>query len=234
VSPNAALYIKGDADASEREVILNSLSASANMPPAGRLKLSAKSFLLTYPQCDVPKADLLAHLVQILDLWSPTIRVGHELHQDGNSHHHAYIRLARKLEKSNGAQFFDFRGHHPNIIPNIRSPAGSLAYVSKDGDFIDHGQFDVREDKPTWKEVVQCDNKEDFLEKLKFCSPRDYVINTSQIDTYVQKTFKPVEVPYVGRPRDSFDTSMFPDLQLWVDQTLNIQVRFHRLAKASP
>jgi len=197
------------------------------------MRLNSITFFLTYARCDLPKEEVLAHLVQLLTLHQPTIRVGHEFHQDGGHHLHVFIRLVRKLERANAPRFFDILGHHPNIVCPRRINE-TIAYVSKGGDFIDHGVVGAGA-RTTWFDVVESNNHQQFLERVKNCSPRDYVINIDKLLSYSNWAFKPIQAPVPVRPRDDFDTSLFPDMQNWIDQAFDLGVSyFHGLAKASP
>lgn len=102
-------------------------------------RLSAKAVFLTYPQCGVPKEDLLFFLVAL----NPTPEycvVSHELHADGSPHLHALIVFEKKVEKRNAQSWFNFGEYHPNI-QSARSVMKVLEYVKKDGDFCDHGNM---------------------------------------------------------------------------------------------
>lgn len=189
------------------------------------LRLSSKSFFLTYSQCDLTKEDLLQHLVAHLHEYGPTLRVGHELHQDGGHHLHAYIRLERKLERADGSRFFDHRGHHPNIT-STRSHAQVITYVSKDGDFVDYG--DVGDGpgsaKNSWAQIAASVDRQQFLAAVKKDFPRDYILSYDRLLSYASAVYKPTETAYIPRERDEFDTSLYADMQNWIDQGIDFQV----------
>lgn len=78
------------------------------MPPA---RLQAKAFFLTYSQSRLSKEVVL----QILKELGRTKRVvvGHEHHQDGNTHFHALVEYLSTKDVS--TSHFDIQGEHPNI-----------------------------------------------------------------------------------------------------------------------
>lgn len=98
-------------------------------------KFDAQTAFLTYAQCDVACNELIAALRAVGDIdWA---RVCRERHQDGEPHLHAVVRFTKRVQSRN-SRVFDVSGHHPNIQP-IRSIAKALAYVAKDGEFVDVG-----------------------------------------------------------------------------------------------
>ena len=54
----------------------------------------AKQLFLTYPQCPLPREELMEHIqtsLQAKDV--KEVVIGQETHKDGNLHLHAYVRL---------------------------------------------------------------------------------------------------------------------------------------------
>jgi len=99
-------------------------------------RLQARHLFITYPQADaIPSAEaLLSHLQAKL----PPIQhyvIGEELHQDGATHYHAYLRLQRKCN-IRAANHLDFMGCHPNI-QSAHNPTASATYCRKEGSYIE-------------------------------------------------------------------------------------------------
>jgi len=84
------------------------------MPPA---RLQAYAFFITYSQSALTKAAVLEKLkAQGL---TKRVVVGHEHHQDGNTHFHALVEYMRRKDVS--TSHFDIQGEHPNIVMWTRS-----------------------------------------------------------------------------------------------------------------
>jgi len=91
--------------------------------------------LLTYSQSPLLSQQILDHLQSIKPLeWA---RVCQEQHQDGQPHQHVVAKFADRFQSRN-ARVFDIAGIHPNVQP-VRSVARALAYIAKDGQFVDFG-----------------------------------------------------------------------------------------------
>lgn len=183
-------------------------------------RLQSKHIFLTYPRCDVDKTALLAHLVDILDPYTPHIRVARELHEDGSPHLHSFIRLDRK-PNIRSERFFDFNGHHPNIDGRIRNPQATFDYVSKDNDFIDHGTPGSLTTK--WASVISASTAEDFWTSVKEVSPKDYVVNHERLEYYVSKRYADAITPYVS-PFGPESFTVPENLQEWSTQAFNFEV----------
>lgn len=91
-------------------------------------------FFLTWAQVEGELDDLELF---IADRIKPTrYIVCHELHQDGNSHWHAYIEFEKRIDRRIKRQW-DFNGQHPNIQSKTTDDAKANAfyYCTKDGEF---------------------------------------------------------------------------------------------------
>nr|AIG55111.1 replication-associated protein [Dioscorea alata]AIG55171.1 replication-associated protein [Dioscorea alata] len=116
--------------------------------PTKRFRLSAKNFFLTYPECSLSKDDALTQLLAIpLPTNKKFIRVTREFHEDGNPHIHVLLQLEGKAQITN-QRIFDLRHlhssrcFHPNI-QSVKSCSDVKAYVEKDGDYTDWGEFQI-------------------------------------------------------------------------------------------
>jgi len=113
---------------------------AGNLLNPRNFRLSAKAVFLTYPQCPVPKEELLTFLVALVP--EPEfVLVSHEKHEDGSPHLHALVIFSKKIEKRNANAWFNFGVYHPNI-QSCRSTQKCYDYVRKDGDFVEHGNCD--------------------------------------------------------------------------------------------
>lgn len=93
--------------------------------------------MLTYPKCEVPKEEMLTHLLN-LDPTPCYVCVAKELHEDGSPHLHALIVFEKKIEKKNAQTWLNYGSNVCNI-QSARSSAKCYDYVRKDGDFVEHG-----------------------------------------------------------------------------------------------
>lgn len=89
-------------------------------PLPNAFRINAKSFFLTYPQCQLQKEELKA----FLDTKGRIIflLIGLEHHEDGQPHLHALVTFDKKLNVKRQT-FFDTNGYHPNIqaVKNLQA-----------------------------------------------------------------------------------------------------------------
>jgi hypothetical protein len=179
-------------------------------------QLKSKNVLLTYAQCTVTKDATINHLKNLLLPDHPNIYiiVGHELHQDGGDHLHAYLRSESPIRTRDNA-YFDIEGFHPNIV-SCRSPQKARDYAKKDNDYIEHGNPDFIKRK--WSDIEDAVDKDEALDIIKEVSYRDYVLQHDKIDSFLQKKYRHVQAPYQPRSLADFDTTRFPDLAAFIAQ----------------
>lgn len=93
-----------------------------------KFRMAAKSFFLTYPQCNCSKEDLKNFLLAK----RPTdyILIGQETHKDGGLHLHCLVSFKKKLNIKSD-RFFDFNEFHPNIQAT-KNPAAVKNYIRKE------------------------------------------------------------------------------------------------------
>lgn len=183
-------------------------------------RIQSKTIFLTYPRCDLDKQHVLATLVATLTPWGPHIRVSREHHEDGGFHLHAFIRLDRK-PNFRLASVFDIDGYHPNIDSRIRDPKATFDYVSKDGDYCDHGAPGTLTTK--WASVLSASTVEDFWTTVCEVSPKDYVINHERLEYYALKKFADVGTAYVS-PHTPESFNVPQELQDWCLRGLSFEV----------
>lgn len=104
-------------------------------------RCEAKDIFLTYPKTDLSKDDLLTFLRTKLDEKVAYIVVAQEFHEDGSLHLHAQVQLKKLLSVTN-PNTFDLMHRHCNIQRTLDSSAAN-AYVKKDNNFIEFGEFNV-------------------------------------------------------------------------------------------
>ncbi|ADM64623.2 replication initiator protein [Spinach severe curly top virus] len=191
-------------------------------------RLSSKNIFLTYPQCDIPKDEVL-QLLQNLP-WSvvkPTyIRVASERHADGTPHLHCLIQLSGKSNIKD-CRFFDIT--HPrrsaNYHPNVQAAKDANAvhnYITKEGDYCESGQYKVSGSSKANKDdvyhnAVNSGGVKEALEIIKAGDPKTFVIQHHNVLANLERIFKkPQETWTPPFPLSSFNN--VPDeMQEWAD-----------------
>ena len=143
------------------------------------------SFLLTYPQSSFGKQQLSDFLNNLEHV--KYTKVAEEHHEDGELHYHAIVYFASKQRLSTA--HFDFESRHPNVKNIGRRKQDwdqCVAYLSKeDKSCIVTGT--PRHQGCIWGEVANATSREQALEIVKTERPRDYVINSRQLDYFLDK-----------------------------------------------
>nr|AEP82979.1 C1 [Tomato interveinal chlorosis virus] len=201
------------------------------MPLPKRFRLNAKNYFLTYPKCSLSKEEALS---QLLALTIPVnklfIRVARELHEDGQPHLHVLIQFEGKYQCTN-ERLFDLvsptrSAHfHPNIQA-AKSSSDVKAYVEKDGDFVDHGVFQIdgrsarggqQSANDTYAKVLNAGSVMEALNILKEEQPKDYVLQHHNIRSNLERIFAKAPEPWVPPfPLSSF-TNVPVEMQSWAD-----------------
>lgn len=97
-------------------------------PSSGKFRINAKSFFLTYPQCNESKEALKDFLCSIRPV--EYLLVGQETHEDGGLHLHCLVTFKKKLNVKSES-FFDLNNFHPNIQAPRNIPA-TKNYIRKE------------------------------------------------------------------------------------------------------
>lgn len=181
-------------------------------------RIQAKSFLLTYPKCNLTCEELKDGLLA-LNMDIEALRIGREHHADGSLHLHVYCRLNTRLTSRN-SRHFDIAGHHPNISAGVRNHRQAWDYVGKEGyEVLVYPEGAtceaVKENK--WLAVIEAATPDDFETAAIEASPRDYVINFDRIESFKHHKFSNKHDPYVPRFTE-FDLTQNPDLTTFKDQ----------------
>nr|QMV80635.1 replication associated protein [Tomato mottle leaf curl virus] len=206
------------------------------MPPPKPFRLNARNYFLTYPQCSLSKEEALS---QLLALNTPTnklfIRVSRELHEDGQPHLHVLIQFEGKYSCKNN-KFFDLvspsrSAHfHPNI-QGAKSSSDVKSYVEKDGDFIDHGVFQIdgrsarggqQSANDTYAKVLNAGSVMEALNILREEQPKDFVLQHHNIRSNLERIFQNAPEPWVPPfPLSSF-TEVPEEMQEWADDYFGV------------
>lgn len=144
------------------------------------------SFLLTYPQSNFDLNEFLNHLTTQLGV--SYARVSSEQHADGSLHRHALIHFPKKIRQ--GTRYFDYATRHPNVKTVGRRKedwSRCLAYVTKDGDFLEFGTPRHNENSSIWSQIVNASSREEAQEILIKEKPREAVLNARNFDYFLDK-----------------------------------------------
>nr|UUV61375.1 C1 [Tomato mottle leaf curl virus] len=201
------------------------------MPLPRRFRIHSKNYFLTYPKCSLTKEEALS---QLLGLRTPVnklfVRVARELHEDGEPHLHVLIQFEGKFQCTN-ERLFDLvsttrSAHfHPNI-QGAKSSSDVKSYVEKDGDFIDHGVFQIdgrsarggqQSANDTYAKVLNAGSVMEALNILREEQPKDFVLQHHNIRSNLQRIFQEAPEPWVPPfPLSSF-TEVPEEMQEWAD-----------------
>ncbi len=96
--------------------------------PRARYRSTTRKWFLTYPRCNLPKEELLAHLQSLGKL--DEFCICRETHGDGGLHLHAYVFYDKPGVPNADIIKFDFNGHHGNY-QSVRNRTRVLEYVQK-------------------------------------------------------------------------------------------------------
>ncbi|KAJ1432859.1 hypothetical protein SESBI_06399 [Sesbania bispinosa] len=115
-------------------------------------------------------------------------------------------------------------------ISNAKSSSDVKAYIKKDGDFVDYGEFQidgrssrgVKQDlADVYAEALNSSSKTQALQIIKEKDPKTFFVQYHNISANTDKIFAPPPQPYV--PFFSSSSFKLPDeLRLWIENELNL------------
>lgn len=124
-------------------------------------RFSATRVSLTYPNANFDMQGFMDH---VKSAWSLLhVIVCHELHQNGESHRHAYLQFAKRPNFLN-ERVFDYTDCHPNI-QQTKNPAAWQNYCRMEGNFLEWKKDETTD--MTLEEA--CDNSTTIQEWMEYC-----------------------------------------------------------------
>lgn len=197
------------------------------MAPAPRFRFNARNAFLTYPRSGLtdPK-DLGQHLLQLRPI--SYINVVRERHADGGYHIHALIQFVDKCNTTD-VRFFDYDGHHPNIVAPRDCSATNL-YIEKDlsdanrqSEQFQQGALRQLAGKSgeLWLQALESTTEAECLALCAKASPRDYILQHDRILEYARKK-RCVLNEYIQDQNYQF--TLPDDLQTWFDDEFTNEV----------
>lgn len=174
-----------------------------------RFQLNSKSLFLTYAQADNLTKEYVRDF--FLGLGGRYVLVAQERHSDGGVHFHVYCEFDRPF-RTVDQRALDINGKHPNI-QNPRNKKHVLAYVKKDGDFIEHG--DPILPRRGWGEIIgESTDEGQFFDMVRTNYPRDFVLQHERLEYFARKHFAR---PVVEYQPDFTDFNLPSDLEEWLN-----------------
>lgn len=148
--------------------------------PERPVRFNAKAFLLTWARADWDNNELLDWLKGKHELTEAT--VCKEPHEDGGFHHHAFFVCKDRLDIRR-ADFWDYRGVHPNIQV-ARNRRACRDYCKKDGSYIVYGS------QLSWADILETTKtKDQFLQAVRETFPRNYVLDFDRLVYFAETHF---------------------------------------------
>lgn len=191
-------------------------------PPSKRFRLAARSVLLTYARCTLPAGEFLEELGK-LDI--EEFYAVQEQHKDGTPHFHVLVEWSKKKNIKNPRKF-DIKEFHPNIEAT-RSRAAAWKYLHKAGATYVGGDLEdptqKKKDKDEfWRQVVDMDSKEKFLQHFKSTNPRDLILHYNNVRAFADDAFREEVEEYIP-PTLQGEWQLPQPIQDWMDNNLNIE-----------
>ncbi|QIE08111.1 replication-associated protein [Camellia oleifera geminivirus] len=179
----------------------------------GQFRVYAKNFFLTYPRCSLSKEEALA---AILSFQYPTnikyVRICRELHSNGEPHLHMLIQLQGKFNCRN-PRFFDIQSpsqsiqFHPNIV-GAKSSSDVKSYIEKDGDIIEHGEFQIdprsarggqSSINEAYAAALNTGNKLAALQVIRELDPKTFVTQFHNLNSNLERIFEPPPQIFISK-----------------------------------
>nr|CCI69932.1 truncated replication associated protein [Cotton leaf curl Burewala virus] len=210
------------------------------MAPPKRFKVQAKNYFITYPQCSLTKEEALS---QIQAINTPSnkkyIKLCRELHEDGSHHLHVLIQFEGKFVCTNN-RFFDLvsptrSAHfHPNI-QGAKSSSDVKAYIDKDGDTLEWGEFQIdgrsarggqQTANDAYAAALNAGTKSEALRVIKELAPKDFVLQFHNLNANLDRIFQEPPAPYISPFSPSSFDQVPEELEVWaIDNVVDAAAR---------
>ncbi|AFC41151.1 replication associated protein [Cotton leaf curl Burewala virus-[In:SriGanganagar:2005]] len=210
------------------------------MAPPKRFKVQAKNYFITYPQCSLTKEEALS---QIQAINTPSnkkyIKLCRELHEDGSPHLHVLIQFEGKFVCTNN-RFFDLvsptrSAHfHPNI-QGAKSSSDVKAYIDKDGDTLEWGEFQIdgrsarggqQTANDAYAAALNAGSKSEALRVIKELAPKDFVLQFHNLNANLDRIFQEPPAPYISPFSPSSFDQVPEELEVWaIDNVVDAAAR---------
>nr|AFB83432.1 replication associated protein [Cotton leaf curl Burewala virus] len=210
------------------------------MAPPKRFKIQAKNYFITYPQCSLTKEEALS---QIQAINTPSnkkyIKLCRELHEDGSPHLHVLIQFEGKFVCTNN-RFFDLvsptrSAHfHPNI-QGAKSSSDVKAYIDKDGDTLEWGEFQIdgrsarggqQTANDAYAAALYAGSKSEALRVIRELAPKGCILQFHNLNAILRRIFRSPPAPNIS----PFSPSSFDQVpertEVWaIDNVVDVAER---------
>nr|UUJ34837.1 replication associated protein [Cotton leaf curl Kokhran virus-Burewala] len=205
-----------------------------------RFKVQAKNYFITYPHCSLTKEEALS---QIQAINTPSnkkyIKLCRELHEDGSHHLHVLIQFEGKFVCTNN-RFFDLvsptrSAHfHPNI-QGAKSSSDVKAYIDKDGDTLEWGEFQIdgrsarggqQTANDAYAAALNAGTKSEALRVIKELAPKDFGLQFHNLNANLDRIFQEPPAPYISPFSPSSFDQVSQELEFWaIDNVVDAAAR---------
>nr|AST99442.1 AC1 [Cotton leaf curl Kokhran virus - Burewala] len=205
-----------------------------------RFKVQGKNYFITYPQCSLTKEEALS---QIQAINTPSnkkyIKLCRELHEDGSPHLHVLIQFEGKFVCTNN-RFFDLvsptrSAHfHPNI-QGAKLSSDVKAYIDKDGDTLEWGEFQIdgrsarggqQTANDAYAAALNAGSKSEALKVIKELAPKDFVLQFHNLNANLDRIFQEPPAPYISPFSPSSFDQVPEELEVWaIDNVVDAAAR---------
>jgi len=190
-----------------------------------RFRLNAQKLYLTYPQCSLPKEDVLFNIKKHFGSNLVWAVVGRESHQDGSPHIHCAISLGKKVNITNANSLDCLANYKHGNYQSMLKPIKCLEYCTKEKNYVAHGinvlqylQDSMGKSRPTKSNMVARKIMDgETLDNIKQEEPGFYMMHMSKIHQFACLEYARIErrnkLPW---PKIDYTDSENPETQMIV------------------
>lgn len=195
---------------------------ASSSPPEKRMKgriTNSKSWLLTYPRCDLSIDAVMQRIRSLLKDWD-YMCVSRELHQDGFPHIHAFIQFRVKKQFRYGGVLDKIGGKHGDYKHQKYGDVKSMVeYVKKHGDYKEEGHLSDLSNPNVYALALAASSVAEGMKIIEAGKPRDFCLYGTQIEQTLNRKHPPP--PSVLRqPRELLPFVIPDSLEDWVTTEL--------------
>ena len=157
--------------------------------PRQTFRVDSSQLFITWPQSGFNIDDAYEALLNIVIAGVSPIKtlIAEEKHQDGNVHHHAYLRFAKKVRITN-PRAFDLFEKHGNI-QGCRSPAKVIQYVIKGGNYKCNFEIKKPRNAKLAEQLDKVTNPKDFIDACVKDDPEWAISRFSNLRSFAEYRF---------------------------------------------
>jgi len=152
-------------------------------------RLDSSQFFLTYPQSrlDLDGAFISLKELEVSGVKPIKVLVAEEEHADGQVHHHAYVRFAKKVTIRD-PHVFDIDGRHCNV-QSCRSAKAVIDYVTKGGKFKADFEIKLGRAAALKQMIEEANTPDEFLREVVRTDPEWVVARFTSLRAFAEWKF---------------------------------------------